>query len=127
MEWIAKLKYDANGLIPAIVQDYQDNTVLMVAWMNKDSVADTVKTGKAHFWSRSRQKYWMKGEESGNVQKVKDIYYDCDADVLLIKAEQVGGAACHTGHRSCFYTHIVDGQPKEEGGLVFDPAKVYKK
>jgi phosphoribosyl-AMP cyclohydrolase len=127
MEWIEKLKYDANGLIPAIVQDYQDNTVLMVAWMNKDSVADTVKTGKAHFWSRSRKKYWMKGEESGNVQNVKDIYYDCDADVLLIKAEQVGGAACHTGHRSCFYTHIVAGQPKEEGALVFDPAKVYKK
>jgi phosphoribosyl-AMP cyclohydrolase len=95
--------------------------------MNKDSVADTVKTGKAHFWSRSRKKYWMKGEESGNVQNVKDIYYDCDADVLLIKAEQVGGAACHTGHRSCFYTHIVAGQPKEEGALVFDPAKVYKK
>jgi phosphoribosyl-AMP cyclohydrolase len=127
MEWIEKLKYDKDGLIPAIIQDHKDNTVLMVAWMNKDSVRDTFKTGKTHFWSRSRQKYWMKGEESGNTQEVKDAYYDCDADVLLFKVEQKGGAACHTGRRSCFYFHVVDGQPREEGELLFDPSKVYKK
>jgi len=127
MAWMDELKYDSQGLIPAVIQDASDNEVLMVAWMNKDSLRDTVSSGKTHFWSRSRQKYWMKGEESGNVQNVKDISYDCDKDVLVIKVEQVGGAACHTGHRSCFYTHIVDGQAKEDESLVFDPKQVYKK
>ena len=127
MAWIDDLKYDSQGLIPAVIQDAGDKEILMLAWMNKDSLADTLKTGKVHFWSRSRQKYWMKGEESGNVQIVKDLAYDCDKDVLVIQVEQVGGAACHTGHRSCFYTHVVDGEPRESGALVFDPAKVYKK
>jgi phosphoribosyl-AMP cyclohydrolase len=127
MAWIDELKYDAQGLIPAVIQDAQDKEVLMMAWMNRDSLADTLRTGKTHFWSRSRQKYWMKGEESGNVQEVREIAYDCDKDVLVIKVKQVGGAACHTGHRSCFYTVIVDGQPQERGELVFDPAQVYKK
>jgi phosphoribosyl-AMP cyclohydrolase len=121
-----ELKYDAQGLIPAVIQDATTKEVLMVAWMNRDSLSDTVKTGKTHFWSRSRRKYWMKGEESGHVQIVKDIAYDCDKDVLVIQVEQVGGAACHTGHRSCFYTHIVDSAPRESGALVFDPSKVYK-
>ena len=127
MAWIDELKYDALGLIPAVIQDHQDKEILMVAWMNKDSVIDTVKTGKTHFWSRSRQKYWMKGEESGNVQNVKEITYDCDRDVLVIQVEQVGGAACHTGHRSCFYTVVRDGQAVEKEPPVFDPSKVYKK
>lgn len=125
--WVETLKYDANGLIPALIQDYKDNSVLMVAWMNKASLLDTLKTGKTHFWSRSRQKYWMKGEESGNVQNVKQTFYDCDNDVLLFKVEQVGEAACHTGHRSCFYMEVTSEGLKDTGKMVFDPAKVYKK
>jgi len=125
--WVETLKYDANGLIPAIVQDHKDGQVLMVAWMNKDSLLDTLKTKKTHFWSRSRKKYWMKGEESGNVQKVQSVFFDCDNDVLLFKVEQVGNAACHTGHRSCFYMEATEGGLKDIGEMVFDPAKVYKK
>jgi phosphoribosyl-AMP cyclohydrolase len=127
MAWLDELKYDAQGLIPAIIQDAADNEVLMMAWMNRDSLHDTVKTGKTHFWSRSRQKYWMKGEQSGNVQHVKEIAYDCDKDVLVIKVEQVGGAACHTGHRSCFFMALKDGEPQEKNAPIFDPGKVYKK
>jgi phosphoribosyl-AMP cyclohydrolase len=127
MSWIDDLRFNAQGLIPAVIQDATDKEILMVAWMNKASIADTEKTGRTHFWSRSRQSYWMKGEESGMVQNVKEIRYDCDRDVLVIKVEQVGGAACHTGHRSCFYTVIENGVAKETDGLVFDPAKVYKK
>lgn len=125
--WIETLKYDANGLVPAIIQDAQDGAVLMMAWMNKASLADTLKTGKTHFWSRSRQKYWMKGEESGNIQRVQSVFYDCDSDVLLFKVEQVGRAACHTGHRSCFYMQATEEGLKDTGEMVFDPAKVYKK
>jgi phosphoribosyl-AMP cyclohydrolase len=127
LAWIESLKYDANGLIPAIIQDHADGEVLMMAWMNKASLTDTVKTGKTHFWSRSRQKYWMKGEESGNVQNVKGLWFDCDADALVIKVEQVGGAACHTGHRSCFYMAAGQEGAKDSAPLVFDPAQVYKK
>jgi phosphoribosyl-AMP cyclohydrolase len=126
-DWVDSLKYDAAGLIPAIIQDHADGQVLMVAWMNRDSLLDTLKTGKTHFWSRSRKKYWMKGEESGNVQKVQAVFYDCDNDVLLFKVEQVGGAACHTGHRSCFYMQATPDGLKDTGTLVFDPATVYKK
>ena len=125
--WIETLRYDAQGLIPAIIQDSADGAVLMMAWMNRASLADTLKTGKTHFWSRSRQKHWMKGEESGNVQNVQAVFYDCDQDVLLFKVEQAGGAACHTGHRSCFFMQATDSGLKDSGGLVFDPAKVYKK
>lgn len=101
-----QLKYDAKGLIPAIIQDVNNNEVLMMAYMNETSLQETIKTGKTHFWSRSRQKYWMKGETSGNVQHVKAIFYDCDADTLLIKVEQIGSGACHTGNRTCFYRTI---------------------
>ncbi len=103
---IPELKYDDKGLIPAIIQDVKNNEVLMMAYMNATSLEQTVKTGKTHFWSRSRQKYWMKGETSGNVQHVREIYYDCDADTLLIKVEQAGAGACHTGHRTCFYRKL---------------------
>ena len=107
---IPELKYKENGLIPVIIQDVSDNAVLMLAYMNETSLKKTVATGKTHFWSRSRQKYWMKGETSGNVQLVKEILYDCDEDTLLIKVEQVGKGACHTGNRTCFYRSIdVDG------------------
>jgi len=96
------LKYDEKGLIPAVIQDWKTGEVLMVAYMNAGSVKKTVETGLTWFWSRSRQKYWQKGETSGNVQKVKDILYDCDQDTLLVKVEQ-RGPACHTGERSCFF------------------------
>lgn len=127
MNFLKKLKFDANGLIPAVVQDYKDNTVLMVAYMNKEAVKRTLKTKKATFWSRSRQKFWVKGESSGNVQKVKSFFYDCDGDCLLVKVDQVGGAACHTGYRSCFFTEVKpDGATKVKGKPLFDPNKVYK-
>ena len=127
MEWINQLKYNEQGLIPAIIQDAEDGEILMMAWMNKESVKDSIEKGKTHFWSRSRQKYWMKGESSGNVQEIKDCYFDCDKDVLLFKVKQVGDAACHTGFRSCFYTHVDGDKTSEVGNKVFDPDEVYGK
>lgn len=104
---VKDLKYDKDGLIPAIIQDYKTGEVLMLAYMNKDSLKKTLKIKKTCFWSRSRQKYWVKGETSGNFQIVKAVYYDCDMDTLLIKVRQAGdGVACHTGNRSCFYRKI---------------------
>ncbi|MBI5739540.1 MAG: phosphoribosyl-AMP cyclohydrolase [Nitrospirae bacterium] len=107
---IPELKYDEKGLIPAIIQDEKNNEVLMMAYMNRTSLEKTVESGRTHFWSRSRQKYWMKGETSGNVQLVKEILYDCDEDTLLVKVEQVGAGACHTGNRTCFYRRIADNR-----------------
>ncbi len=104
--WIEKLKFDANGLIPAIAQDDLDGTVLMMAWMNKESIALTIATGDVHYWSRSRAELWHKGATSGHIQKLKQMFYDCDADVLLLKIEQVGDVACHTGARSCFFNQV---------------------
>lgn len=125
---ISDLKFSSDGLIPAVVVDHGDKQVLMVAYMNADSLRDTVRTGKTHFWSRSRQKYWMKGESSGNTQEVKAIYTDCDRDTLVIEVEQKGGAACHEGYRSCFYRYLNDqGEWETIGEKVFDPEKVYKK
>jgi phosphoribosyl-AMP cyclohydrolase len=110
MNPIDQLKYTADGLIPAIIQDHRDGRVVMMAWMNKESLQSTIATGKTHFWSRSRQRFWMKGEESGNTQTVKQIAFDCDADVLLIQVEQAG-PACHEGYRSCFFRALTpDGQ-----------------
>ena len=103
-----KLKFDANGLIPAIIQEQSTGRVLMMAWMNRNSIEKTIATGKTHFWSRSRQQYWMKGESSGHTQTVKDIAFDCDADVLLIQVEQIG-SACHKGYKSCFFRSIENG------------------
>jgi phosphoribosyl-AMP cyclohydrolase len=124
---LENLKFDANGLIPAIVQDARSNEVLMMAWMNRDSIEKTVSTGKTHFFSRSRNKLWLKGESSGHVQHVKSIRTDCDKDTLLILVEQVG-AACHDGYYSCFYReHQLEGDWKVIGRKVFEPEKVYKK
>ena len=103
---VPELKYDDNGLIPAVIQDVKSNEVLMMAYMNKVSLERTIESGKTCFWSRSRQKYWVKGETSGNIQIVKEILYDCDEDTLLIKVEQTGSGACHTGNRTCFYRKI---------------------
>ncbi len=116
-----------NGLIPVIVQSFETGRVLMLAYMNEIAWEKTVETGKAHYWSRSRRKLWMKGEESGNVQLVREISIDCDEDTLLLKVDQVGGAACHTGFESCFYRFLSKGQFEERGSRVFDPREVYKK
>ena len=126
MKFIKDLKFDSKGLIPCVVQDYKDGDVLMVAYMNREAVKRTLKTRKATFWSRSRGKFWVKGESSGNIQKVKEICYDCDGDCLLVKVEQIGGAACHTGRRSCFFRKVSPGGGvKVIGKRVFDPSKVY--
>jgi phosphoribosyl-AMP cyclohydrolase len=106
---IPELKYDEKGLIPAIIQDAVNGDVLMMAYMNRESLRMTVETGFTHFWSRSRQKYWKKGETSGHVQEVKEIAFDCDADTLLVKVIQHGVGACHTGNRTCFYRTIIQG------------------
>ncbi len=125
---LKKIKFDENGLIPAIAQDYKTGEVLMIAYMNKEALLKTLKTKKVHYYSRSRKKLWLKGEQSGNIQKVKEIYIDCDNDALLIKIEQKGGAACHTGFKSCFFTKILnDKRLKITGKRIFDPEKVYGK
>ena len=121
---IPELKYDANGLIPAIIQDAENSEVLMMAYMNEASLKRTIETGRTHFWSRSRQKYWMKGESSGHVQEVRQILFDCDRDTVLIKVVQHGPGACHTGHRSCFYTDIAGKETVEK---VFSEEDVYGK
>jgi phosphoribosyl-AMP cyclohydrolase len=123
-----KLKFDTNGLIPAIIQDQGSGRVLMMAWMNRESLEKTIATGKTHFWSRSRQKFWMKGESSGHTQSVKDISFDCDGDTLLIQVEQIG-AACHEGYRSCFFRSVddtKDGFKTTEERLV-TPEQIYGK
>ena len=125
--FLDEIKLDEKGLIPCIAQDYETNEILMVAYMNKDSLRQTLERGLASYWSRSRQKFWIKGETSGNTQEVKEMYFDCDMDCILIKIKQNGGSACHTGHRTCFYRRVQDGQLIEEGELVFDPKKVYDK
>ncbi|MCE5300988.1 MAG: phosphoribosyl-AMP cyclohydrolase [Spirochaetia bacterium] len=126
---ISRVKLDEKGLMAAIAQDYKTGDILMIAWMNKEALEKTLSTRKAHYWSSSRNKLWYKGEESGNVQEVKSIYIDCDNDAILMKVNQIGGAACHTGYRSCFFTEITpEGELKNVGGeKCFDPEKVYKK
>lgn len=115
------------GLIPAVAQDWQSGEVLMLAYMNRESFEETVRTGRACYFSRSRNKLWRKGEESGNVQLVREIRIDCDADAVVLRIDQIGGAACHTGHRSCFYRKVEGGKVVEEGEKVFNPEEVYKK
>ncbi len=123
-----KLKFDANGLVPAIVQEQKTGRVLMMAWMNRAALEKTISSGKTHFWSRSRQQFWMKGETSGHVQTVKDISFDCDGDTLLIQVEQVG-AACHDGYKSCFYRSIENNGSdfKVTESRLVEPETVYAK
>ena len=124
------IKLDFNktgGLVPAIVQDYQTGGILMLAYMNPDAFNATLTTGKATYYSRSRQTLWVKGETSGNMQLIKEIRIDCDDDTVLLKVEQLGGAACHTGHRSCFYKKIEDGSVRIMEAPIFDPREVYDK
>ena len=126
MELFDQIKYDSQGLVPVIIQDWQNNEVLMVAYMNRESLKTTLETGKTHFWSRSRQKYWMKGESSGHTQQVKEVFIDCDADCVLMKVEQIV-AACHTGYRSCFYRKWASGGLALVGEKMFEEEDVYKK
>jgi phosphoribosyl-AMP cyclohydrolase len=126
MSSLEQLKFNAEGLIPAIIQDHANGRVLMMAWMNRASLQKTIETGKTHFWSRSRQQFWMKGETSGHVQQVRDVAFDCDGDTLLIQVEQ-SGAACHEGYRSCFFRSLRDaGRACDitETRLV-DPGQIY--
>ena len=121
------LKYGADGLIPAIIQDHANGRVLMMAWMNRASLDRTLETGLTHFWSRSRQKFWMKGESSGHVQRVKDVAFDCDGDTLLIQVEQVG-AACHEGFRSCFFRSVrTEGAIETTEPRLETPEQIYGK
>lgn len=114
--------------MPAIVQDAKTGKVLMLAYVNEEAWKKTLETGEAHYWSRSRQELWHKGGTSGHVQKIREIYADCDEDTVLFKVEQLGGAACHTGYESCFHKRVDrSGQATVEGQKVFDPEKVYKK
>ncbi len=115
------------GLVPVVAQDYETGDVLMLAYMNRDAWLQTVETGKATYWSRSRKSLWVKGETSGNVQTVKEILVDCDLDTLVLKVDQQGGAACHMGYRSCFYRKVSDGEMEIIGERVFDPEEVYTK
>jgi len=126
---LAPLDFEkTGGLIPAIVQDAASGEVLMLAFMNAEAWEKTLSTATATYWSRSRNTLWVKGETSGNVQRVREIRIDCDRDTVLLKVEQVGGAACHTGHRSCFYQRVgPDGALTVVGAPVFDPREVYKK
>ncbi len=123
---IKGLKYDAAGLIPAVCVDAETKQVLMVAYMNETALLETVRTGRTHFWSRSRRKYWLKGESSGHTQEVRDLYTDCDMDTIIVEVVQHGGA-CHKGYYSCFYRRLNDqGQWEVIADKVFDPEKTYK-
>ena len=115
-----------DGLIPAIAQDYKTGEVLMLAYINEESWAETLKSGYATYWTRSRQKLWKKGEESGNLQEIKEILIDCDDDTVVFKINQIGDAACHTGHRSCFYRKVDGDKIVTVGKKVFNPEDVYK-
>ncbi len=115
------------GLIPAIAQEYDTGEVLMLAYMNKSAWEATLASGQATYWSRSRNELWVKGKTSGNLQMVKEIYIDCDNDTVLLKVEQIGGAACHLGYKSCFFQKIKDGSLQISVNRVFDPAEVYSK
>ena len=114
-----------DGLVPAIAQDADSGEILMLAYMNKESWELTLQTGIAHYWSRSRNKLWKKGESSGNIQEIREIRVDCDSDTVLLKVKQVGGAACHTGYRGCFYNLVKDGKVVVDGVKVFSPSEVY--
>jgi len=125
MGWIDTLKFQEDGMIPVIAQDAKTGEILMFAFANRDSLENTIKTGHMTYWSRSRKKLWEKGETSGKTQNVKAIYTDCDKDALLVKLEQVGDAACHTGKRSCFFNELSGEGWKDVGVQIFDPEKVY--
>lgn len=124
-ETAAGLKWNDQGLVPAIAQDWQSGEVLMLAWMNREALELTVREGRAVYWSRSRGALWRKGESSGHVQQVHELRLDCDADTVLLKVEQLGGIACHTGRRSCFYQRLEDGEWRAVEPVIKDPDSIY--
>jgi len=126
-DWLKKIVWNEDGLVSAVAQDYKSKRVLMLAWMNKESLRLSIEEGRAVYWSRSRAKLWRKGEESGNVQLLKNIYLDCDGDALVLEVEQVGGVACHTGHESCFYQKLDRTDWLETDAIKINPDDMYKK
>jgi phosphoribosyl-AMP cyclohydrolase len=126
-DWLDEIKWTADGLVPAIAQDAEDGTVLMVAWMNREALELTARNGRAIYWSRSRKKLWHKGEESGHEQVVKEIRLDCDSDVVMLQVEQRGGIACHTGRRSCFFQRLEGDRWVSVEPVLKDPDVIYKK
>ena len=120
------LTFNDDGLIPAIAQDKSSGKILMLAWMNREAVSETISTGQAVYWSRSRQMLWRKGESSGHYQQIDGIYLDCDGDVLILTVEQIGGIACHTGRRSCFFRKLINGSWQDVESVLKDPAEIYK-
>jgi phosphoribosyl-AMP cyclohydrolase len=125
-EVLNQIKWNSDGLVPAIAQDADSGEVLMMAWMNRQSLALTIEKQQAVYWSRSRQKLWFKGEESGHVQKLRELRIDCDADVVLLQVEQVGGIACHTGRKRCFFRVMSNGEWLTDENVIKDPAEIYK-
>lgn len=125
--WLDGVNWDARGLAPVVTQDAASGRVLTLAWMNREALAETIRLGEAVYWSRSRAKLWRKGEESGHVQKVVEVRLDCDADAILLRVEQVGGIACHTGRERCFYLKLEDGRWVETDPVLKDPAEIYAK
>jgi len=127
LSFLDEVPWNGDGLIAAVAQDSKSNRVLTVAWMNRDALKETVETQQAVYWSRSRKKLWRKGEESGHVQKVRELCIDCDADAILLKVEQVGGIACHTGRESCFFRKLENGRWVTIDPVLKDPSLIYKK
>ncbi len=126
-DWLDVVKWDAQGLVPAIAQDVASGEILMVAWMNREALEETARTLRGVYWSRSRSKLWRKGEESGHVQNVSEIWLDCDNDVVLLKIEQLGGIACHTGRRSCFFQKLESDHWVTTAPVLKAPAEIYRK
>ena len=126
MSWLNEINWDANGLVPAIAQDYKTGKVLMFAWMNREALLLTDDTKQAVYWSRSRNKLWRKGEDSGHVQKVHEIRVDCDEDVILLIVEQIGGIACHTGRHNCFFKKLENGNWQIDQPIIKNPEDIYK-
>jgi phosphoribosyl-AMP cyclohydrolase len=127
MSFLDDVPWNEHELVAVVAQDYSSGKVLTVAWMNREALAETVKRGEAVYWSRSRKRLWRKGEESGNVQKVREVRLDCDADALLLRVEQHGGIACHTGHERCFFRKLDGGKWVEAEPVLKDPSLIYKK
>ena len=123
--WLDEVVFDSDGLIPAIAQEVGTGRLLMTAWMNREALAETVRSGRAVYWSRSRKRLWRKGEESGHVQQIRQVRLDCDGDVIMLEVEQVGGIACHTGHGRCFFRKLENGMWVEVEPVLKDPGKIY--
>lgn len=126
-DWLEEIPWNGEGLVTAIAQDDASGRILMVAWMNREALRETVETGQAVYWSRSRKKLWRKGEESGHVQKVREVRLDCDADAVLLRVEQAGGIACHTGRESCFFRKLENGRWVAVDPVLKDPSLIYRK